>query len=68
MVKHEGTNDGQTTTIALEAPVRLEPRIAPMWLCCGHWSYGLSLSAFGFTASLTWIEDGDAACSGILFD
>ena len=67
MIKHDRNDDGQATTVALEPPTALERWLAPMWMCCGHWSYGLSLSALGVSATLTWIEDENAACSGVLF-
>jgi hypothetical protein len=61
--------DAHTTqVIDLQAPEPLEFKTAPMWMCCGHWSYSISLNAISlFTVTLTWNEDADAACSGILF-
>jgi hypothetical protein len=54
--------------VDLQAPEVLEFKTAPMWMCCGSWSYTISLNAVSlFTVSLTWSEDSDAACSGILF-
>ena len=41
----------------------LETRLAPMFMCCGHWSYTISLGFGGPTVSVTWVEDGDAACN-----
>ncbi len=54
--------------VDLQAPEVLEFKTAPMWMCCGSWSYSISLNALSlFTVELTWSEDPDAACSGILF-
>ncbi len=57
-----------TRFVDLQAPEVLEFKTAPMWMCCGSWSYGISLNAISlFTVELVWNEDPDAACSGILF-
>jgi hypothetical protein len=41
----------------------LEARHAPMFMCCGHWSYSFSLGLSGPSVSITWVEDGSAPCN-----
>jgi hypothetical protein len=49
----------------LQAPEVLEARLTPMFMCCGHWSYALSFGISGPTLSVSWTEDGDAACNQV---
>jgi hypothetical protein len=49
--------------VALKAPERLEPRLAPMFMCCGSWGYGFSIGLGGPSFSITWTEDSGAACN-----
>jgi hypothetical protein len=65
MLKQESN---ATRFVDLQAPEPLEFKTAPMFMCCGHWSYGVSFNPVSFiTISITWIEDGDAACADIPF-
>jgi hypothetical protein len=49
----------------LQAPEVLEARLTPMFMCCGHWSYALSFGINGPTLTVSWTEDGDAACNQV---
>jgi len=49
----------------LQAPEVLEARLTPMFLCCGHWIYALSVGVNGPTLTVSWTEDGDAACNQV---
>lgn len=62
MVKHDAI-DGSTETVLLEPPHQLESRLVPMFMCCGHWSYGFSFGISGPSVTITWVEDGSAACN-----
>jgi hypothetical protein len=48
---------------ALQPPQVLEARLTPMFMCCGHWSYSISFSISGPSLTVSWTEDGDAACN-----
>jgi hypothetical protein len=61
--------ESDRATIAYPEVVRLHPlevletRHTPMFMCCGHWSYTISVGLSGPSFSVTWVEDGDAACN-----
>jgi hypothetical protein len=63
MVTHDPTNETATEVVTLKAPERLEPRLAPMFMCCGTWGYGFSIGLGGPSISITWTEDSGAACN-----
>jgi hypothetical protein len=63
MVTQDPTNETATKVMALNAPERLEPRLAPMFMCCGSWGYGFSIGLGGPSISISWSEDGGAACN-----
>jgi hypothetical protein len=57
-----------TRFLDLQTPEALEFKTAPMWMCCVTGATGSALNAVTlFTFTVTWNEDPDAACSGILF-
>ena len=62
MVTRDPINE-TTQVVALRAPERLEPRLTPMFMCCGSWNYTFSMSLTGPGVSITWSEDPDAACN-----
>src|SRR5438034_6099473 len=41
---------------SLQLPEVFEARLAPMFMCCGHWSYTLSFGISGPTLSVSWTE------------
>jgi hypothetical protein len=63
MVIHNPTGEREAEVVTLKAPERLEPRLAPMFMCCGSWGYGISVGLGGVSVSITWTEDSGAACN-----
>ena len=54
--------------VDLQAPEVLEFKTAPMFMCCGSWVVSITINPITiFSFTLTWAEDPNAACSGILF-
>lgn len=54
-----------TQHVDLQAPEILEFKTAPMFMCCGSWTYSISINPVTiFNVTATWVEDPDAACSG----
>jgi hypothetical protein len=63
MVKREEIRTSGMRLTSLRPPEVFEARLAPMFMCCGHWSYAISFGINGPTVSVGWTEDGDAACN-----
>jgi hypothetical protein len=63
MVERNGTNIGNPATVTLQPLEVMETRLAPMFMCCGHWSYSISFGISGPTLTVSWTEDGDAECN-----
>ncbi len=63
MTERDRINTGCNGMTRLGEMEVLETRLAPMFMCCGHWSYTVSIGLSGPTLSVTWVEDGDAACN-----
>jgi hypothetical protein len=63
MVEREETRGTGIRHTTLRPPEVLEARLAPMFMCCGHWSYAISLGISGPVLTVSWTEDGDAACN-----
>jgi len=63
MIKRVERGSTGLSAIGLQAPEVLETRQTPMFMCCGHWSYAISLSISGPTVTVTWTEDSEAACN-----
>ena len=57
-----------TRHVELQEPEVLEFKTAPMFMCCGSWVVSITINPITiFSFTLTWAEDPNAACSGILF-
>jgi hypothetical protein len=52
-----------TPALCLQPPEVLETRHTPMFMCCGSWSYSVSVSLTGPELTITWNEDPGAACN-----
>ena len=63
MIEGDRTSIGYPEVVRLHPLEVLEARHTPMFMCCGHWSYTISVGLTGPTVSITWVEDGDAACN-----
>jgi hypothetical protein len=64
MVTRDSSN-AAISQVELQAPERLESRLTPMFMCCGHWTYTFTIGLNGPTVSVSWTEDGEAACNQI---
>jgi hypothetical protein len=63
MIERDVRTSGYAEIVRLQPLEVLEARHAPMFMCCGHWSYTISVGLSGPSFSVTWVEDGDAACN-----
>jgi hypothetical protein len=63
MMTRNGSDTGNRELVTLRPPEVLEARLAPMFMCCGSWSYSFTFGLNGPGIVVTWIEDGDAACN-----
>jgi hypothetical protein len=63
MIKHVEIVNGSTPALSLHPPEVLESRLTPMFMCCGYWSYSVSVSLAGPTLTVTWTDDPNAACN-----
>jgi hypothetical protein len=63
MIERNVSNIGCSEIVRLQPLEVLEARHTPMFMCCGHWSYTISVGLNGPSFSVTWVEDGDAACN-----
>jgi len=63
MIKHVEVVNSSIPAPCLQPPEVLESRLTPMFMCCGYWSYTVSVSIAGPTLSVTWTDDPNAACN-----
>jgi hypothetical protein len=63
MTPRNGTDTANAELVALQPPEVLEARLAPMFMCCGWWSYSFTFGLNGPGIVIGWTEDGDAACN-----
>jgi hypothetical protein len=62
MVERNETSSANPGGTSLQPPEVFEARLAPMFMCCGHWSYSISFGISGPNVTVTWTEDPAAAC------
>jgi hypothetical protein len=63
MIKRGEVVSTSAPTVILQPPEVLETRHTPMVMCCGYWSYSLSVGLSGPTFTVTWSEDPNAPCN-----
>ena len=63
MIERAEVESTGVTSLRLQPPEVLETRHTPMLMCCGYWSYSISLSLAGPTITVTWTDDPNAPCN-----
>ena len=63
MIKRVEFGSTNRAAICLQPPEVLETRLTPMFMCCGSWSYSISVSLAGPELTVTWNEDPNAPCN-----